>query len=192
MPRVPSRSHSRLPGPWDTRGVRPSCCNVRDGPLVTLQQLNVFFTAHKDTHDTPGSVSPSRLCNTSCAGDTPPAQDQAGRGRRRGNAGIGTKVGVGAQALTPTPEKAKPQREPQDFRETQHSRTSTSPASLAKLQKVASLHVQTVKVRAPFWPFRADRNWGALASSRQTGWLQVTSSQGAGTQGTPERTMTLH
>lgn len=68
----------------------------------------------------------------------------------------------------------------------------TSPASLMKLQKVASLHVQTVKVRAPFRPLRADRNWGALTSSRQTGWLRVTSSQGAGTPGTPERTTTLH
>ena len=189
MPRVPSRSHSRLPGPWDTRGVRPSRCDVRDGPLVTLQQLNVFFTARKDTRDTLGSVSPSRLCNTACAGDTPPARDQGseeGRCRHRHQSGGG---GAGTH---PTPEKAKPQREPQDFRGTQHSRTSTSPALLTQLPKVASLHVQTVKVRAPFWPFRADRNWGALATSRQTGWLQVTSSQRAGTQGTPERTTTLH
>lgn len=73
---------------------------------MTLQQLNIFFTVHKDTHDTPGSVCQASLGNTSCAGDAPP-QDQAGRGRRRGNASIGTKVGAGGTGTHPYPRESK-------------------------------------------------------------------------------------
>ena len=73
---------------------------------------------------------------------------------------LALKWGWGAQPCTPTLERAESQREPQDSRQMHHSTTSTSPASLMKLQKVASLRVQTVKERALFRPLGADRNWG--------------------------------
>lgn len=74
---------------------------------------------------------------------------------------------AGANSPHPGESKAAGNLRTLEGRSTQAS--TQSPASLTQLPKVASLHVQTVKVRAPFWPFRADRNWGALASNRQTG-----------------------
>ena len=61
---------------------------------------------------------------------------------------LALKWGWGAQPCTPTLERAELQREPRDSRQMHHSTTSTSPASLMKLQKVASLRVQTIKERA--------------------------------------------
>lgn len=141
LPGFPSRSHSRLPGPWDTPGVsgRPVATS-RDGPLVTLQQLKSSSQPVR-TRDTWAHLS-SRLQHGLCRGHTPPARDQAGRGRG-GRCRHRRKVGRGA-GTHPTPEKAKPQRGTSRTLEgPQHSRTSTSqlPAHAAK---VASLHVQTV------------------------------------------------
>lgn len=160
LPRVAARSHSRLPGPWNTWGIQPSRCSVWDEPLVTLQQLNIFFTVVR-TRMTPCALSLHPVSATHPVQGTPPPRTRRGGVRGGGNASIGTKVGIGGAAThPPTLERAEPQREPQDSRQMHHSRTSMSPALLTKLQKVASLRVQTVKERALFRPLGADRNWG--------------------------------
>lgn len=110
LPRVAARSHSRLPGPWNTWGIQPSRCSVWDEPLVTLQQLNIFFTVVR-TRMTPCALSLHPVSATHPVQGTPPPRTRRGGVRGGGNASIGTKVGIGGAATHPPPWREQSLRE---------------------------------------------------------------------------------